>query len=419
MTKKTRDERLTVLHVATLNQPIKPDLGYGPVETIIRNIDKGLHCLGHRSIVACSGDSMVSGEHYVTVEHSIGDYWNKETPERRRTINMHLANALDRAKKGDIDVIHVHDAKTVEYISDGIFSMHLPVVMTLHVSAKDIMGKEGCNHQYECLSSPDVYCVPISEYQKRQYKSLFSTEKAVYHGIDLKEYPAKEKPARESYLFTIGRVTRDKGQDKAIEVARKTGSKLIIAGCIQNKNADRAFFESMQDVIDLSVDVGRQEIGDNYFERVIKPLLDCDKQIIFIGELNSEQKKMWYLHALGTLFPIQWGEPFGLVPVESMACGTPVLAFSKGAVPEIVVNGETGFVVDSESEMMEAVGRLDEIDPSKCRQHVRNHFSMTSMAFKYSELYREIINGHRISDSHRSLQAGYFLRSFRHGGTTN
>jgi len=414
MTKKTGDERLTVLHVATLNQPIRPDLGYGPVETVIHNIDKGLHSLGHRSIVACSGDSMVAGEHYVTVERSLGDYWSNDTPERRRITKMHLSKALDRAKMGDIDVIHTHDANTVEYIYDDVFSMHMPIVMTLHVPAKNILMKGDCKRQYNFLSSPVVYCVPISEYQKRQYNSLLSTENVVYHGIEVKEYPAKEKPAKGSYLFTIGRVTRDKGQDKAIEIARKTGSKLIIAGCVQNKNADREFFKSMKESIDLSVDVGKQDVGNDYFERVIKPLLDCDKQIIFIGELNSEHKKQWYRHALGTLFPIQWGEPFGLVPVESMACGTPVLAFNKGAVPEIIVDGKTGFVVDSVNDMIEAVDRLDHIDPCECRRHVQNHFSITSMACKYSELYREITDGHRISDGYCRLETGCFSRSFQH-----
>ena len=138
MTIKTKHEKLTVLHVATVNRPIRPDLGYGPIETIIHNIDKGLHSLGHRSIVACSGDSRVAGEHYVTVDQSIGDYWSDDTTERRKTMNMHLSRVLGRAKMGDIDVTHTHDAKAVEFIyfehfdffSDSISLTTLPFSST-------------------------------------------------------------------------------------------------------------------------------------------------------------------------------------------------------------------------------------------------------------------------------------------------
>ena len=198
-----------------------------------------------------------------------------------------------------------------------------------------------------------------------------NAENVVYHGIDVEEYPVKEEPDKGSYLFTIGRVTRDKGQDKAIEIAKRTGSKLIIAGCVQNKPADREFFAGLKNSIDLSVEVGKHPVDDDYYARVIKPLLDCDKQIIYIGEISSEHKKHWYRHARATLFPIQWGEPFGLVLVESMACGT--IALDKGAVPEIIVDETTGFVVDSVDAMVKAVGRIDSIDPYECRSHVRHY----------------------------------------------
>ncbi|NCO68502.1 MAG: hypothetical protein COY75_06650 [Nitrospirae bacterium CG_4_10_14_0_8_um_filter_41_23] len=407
MTIKTKHEKLTVLHVATLNQPISPDIGYGPIETVIYNIDKGLHSLGYRSIVACSGDSRVSGEHCVTVDQSIGDYCSDDTPERRKTMNMHLSRALGRAKMGDIDVIHMHDADAVEFMYDSAFSMHVPIVMTLHVPAKE-SSLEGV-YQRWCnpLSSPMVYCASISEYQKREYNDLVNTANVVYHGIDVEGYPIKEEPDKGSYLFTIGRITRDKGQDKAIELAKKTGSKLIIAGCIQNKIADREFFAGLKNSIDLSVEVGKYPVDNDYYDGVIKPLLDCDKQIIYIGEISSRHKKQWYRHARATLFPIQWEEPFGLVLIESMACGTPAITFNKGAVPEIMVDGKTGFVVDSMNNMIGAVNRIDSIDPRECRRHVQNNFSITNMAYKYSELYHQIVNDHKISGSYRSFSTSY------------
>jgi glycosyltransferase involved in cell wall biosynthesis len=416
MTIHAKHEKLTVLHVATLNQPISPDLGYGPIETVIYNIDKGLHSLGHRSIVACSGDSIVSGEHFVTVDQSIGDYWTVNTPERRQTANIHLSNALYRASMGDIDIIHTHDAKAVEFMYDSVFRMHVPIVMTLHVSAKD--SSLGGAYQRWCnplLSSPLVYCAAISEYQKGQYNDLVNAENVVYHGIDVEEYPVKEEPDKGSYLFTIGRVTRDKGQDRAIEIAKKTGSKLIIAGCVQNKSVDREFFAGLKNSIDLSIEVGKNPVDNDYYARVIKPLLDCDKQIIYIGEISSGHKRQWYRHARATLFPIQWGEPFGLVLVESMACGTPVIAFNRGAVPEIVVDGKTGFVVDSMNTMIDAVDRIDSINPRECREHVQNHFSIKSMAGNYSGLYHQIIGSHKISDSHSRSSIGHPSKSIPQG----
>ncbi len=411
-----KHEKLTVLHVATLNQPISPDLGYGPIETVIYNIDKGLHSSGHRSIVACSGDSIVSGEHYVTVDQSTGDYWSVNTPERRQNTNLHLSNALYRVGMGDIDVIHTHDAKAVEFMYDSVCRMQVPIVMTLHVSAND--SALGGDYQRWCsslLSSPMVYCAAISEYQKSQYSNLVNAENVVYHGIDVEEYPFKEEQDKGSYLFTIGRVTSDKGQDKAIELAKKTGSKLIIAGCVQNKTADMEFFAGLKDSIDLSVEVGKNPVYNDYYKKVIKPLMDTDKQIIYIGEISSEHKKHWYRHARATLFPIQWGEPFGLVLVESMACGTPVIAFNKGAVPEIVVDGKTGFVVDSMNAMIEAVGQIDSINPRECREHVQNHFSITSMASKYSELYHQIIGSHRTFDRPSRFSTGHPLKPIPQG----
>ena len=393
----TRHRRLTVLHVATINKPIKSDLGYCPIETIIHNIDRGLRSLGHRSIVACSADSRVAGEHYVTIPQSLGDYSQETTSAQRETVNRHLLRVLERAKMGDIDVIHMHE--WLSYVYEGIFNPPLPIVMTLHVPAHDSGIEEALQRSSNTRSISPVHFVPISEYQRRQYRGLVNTWKTVHHGIEVNDFPSKQNTDKASYLFTIGRVTRVKGQDQAIELAMKTDSKLIIAGCVQNKRADKEFFEGLKSFIDLVVEVGRHPVGQDYYDRVIKPLLECDKQSIHIGELGSEQKKQWYRHARATLFPIKWGEPFGLVMIESMACGTPILAFNEGAVPEIVVDGKTGFVVDSLSEMIGAIERIDSIDPRECRRHVRDSFSITSMALKYSELYQKIVDDSSVRDT--------------------
>jgi len=391
-----RHKKLTVLHVATLNQPIRPDLGYSPIETVIYNLDKGLHLSGHNSIVACSGDSIVAGEHYVTVDKSIGEHWNEYTHRQCKTMRTHLSMALDRVKKGDIDIIHTHDVQAVEFLYDVASRMQIPVVMTVHVGVKESPFKGMTNQRWRNpKSAPLVYCVAISEYQKKQYNEQLSNAAVIYHGIEVEQFPAKDRPDKGSYLFTIGRITPVKGQDKAVEVAKRTGSKLIIAGCVQNKAADREFFADLKDSIDLSAEVGTYPPDNDYYDKVIRPLLESDHQIIYIGEISSEHKKHWYRHARATLFPIQWGEPFGLVMIESMACGTPVIAFNRGAVPEIILDGTTGFAVDSMNAMAEAVRRIDLIDPHKCRSHVQKHFSIANMTRKYSELYKYALSEHK------------------------
>jgi glycosyltransferase involved in cell wall biosynthesis len=366
---------MNVLHVATLNRPIRQDLGYGPIETVVYNLDKGLHELGHRSIVACSGDSQVVGEQFTTIENSFSEYCTDHTLVKQEYMLRHLVMSLQRAQRGDIDVIHMHDADMAEYIYNGVCHSPVPIVMTLHVPAEDHGGFTRWNETL--ISSSSAYFVPISEFQRSQHQGLINGQKVIHHGIDVEDYPFNSHCSQHDYLFSIGRITPDKGQDIAIEIAKKTGSRLILAGNIQNKEKDREFFKKLQHSIDLVADVGQPFTGNDYYQDVMKPILDSDKQIIYIGEVNSVQKKLWYQHARATLFPIQWGEPFGLVLIESMACGTPVLAFHKGSVPEIVVHG------------MKAIHLLD---PSDCRQHVKDHFSIASMAGKYSELYQWIVD---------------------------
>lgn len=384
----TRDE-INVLHIATLNRPIRQDLGYGPIETVIYNIDKGLHELGHRSIVACSGDSKVIGEQFTTIEKSFSEYWSDDTKLQRENMRNHLLLSLERAQQGDIDIIHMHDSIMVEYIFRGVIQAPVPIVMTLHIPAAEKVSFKKWNESF--ISSSMVYFVPISEYQKKQHEGLINAQDVINHGIDVEDYPFKDNPGEQEYLFSIGRITPDKGQDIAIEVAKRSKSRLIIAGNVQNKDKDREFFKKIEKSFDLVTDAGKPFHGSEYYEKVMKPILDSGKQIIYIGEIDSAQKRLWYRHAQATLFPIQWGEPFGLVLIESMACGTPIIAFNKGSVPEIVVHGKTGFVIKTIDEMVDVVKDIHLINPHDCRTHIKDNFSVASMARKYSELYQRIL----------------------------
>jgi glycosyltransferase involved in cell wall biosynthesis len=392
-----RANPLTVLHVGTINKPITRVNGYSPIETVIFNIDKGLHALGHRSIVACSSDSAVTGEHYETVGRSLGDYCRTGTPEAETHIDLHLARALARARRGDIDVIHMHE--WFERVYSGRFASPVPIVMTLHVPG-DRSGMDEFRVRQPgafAASRHLLNAVAISEYQARQYSSLIPVARTIPHGIEVDDYLFKAAPNIGTYLFSIGRLTEDKGQDLAIEVARKSGTKLILAGCVQDKEADRAFFARLMPSVDLVADVGGRPVTARYYQDVIQPILSSGEQVIYIGELSADAARQWYRHAEATLFPIRWGEPFGMVMIESMASGTPVLAFGKGSVPEIVRDGHTGFIVDSVDEMVVAVGRLPQLDRADSLRHVQAHFSVDRMATAYAGLYRQVAGDTRVT----------------------
>ena len=226
MTSEPEGHRLTVLHIGTLNKPIGTDLGYSPIETIIENVHRGLRSCGHSSIVACTADSRIPGERYVTVPRGYGDYVPDDTVERRDLIKRHLSGALDRAARGDVDVIHMHE--WVDYVYRASFSPPAPIVMTLHVRAPE-SGLRQARHDYRnALAMQSVYFVAISDNQAEKYASFVTPWATVHHGIDVNDFPIKTVARPGGYLFTIGRISRDKGQDHAIELAKRTGSTLVI-----------------------------------------------------------------------------------------------------------------------------------------------------------------------------------------------
>lgn len=399
---RATSNRLNILHVATINKPITSQMGYGPIESVIFNLDKGLHNLGHRSIVACSSDSAVTGEKVETVSESHGDYWHPSDLEGKTRIDFHLTEALRRARMGDIDIVHMHE--WFERIVPGNFDPPVPIVMTLHVPCQHsgITRLNGIHPGPDSIPFPNL--VAISEYQRRQYAELIPVATTVPHGIDVDQFLLKEESNRDNYLFHIGRITRVKGQDIAIEVAKKSGTRLVLAGCVQNKKEDVAFFARLKKSIDLIVDVGQCPVKGDYYEKVMKPILSSDKKIIYVGELDTAAKKHWFRHAQATLFPIRWGEPFGMVLIESMASGTPILAFGEGAVPEIVKQGETGFIVDSVQSMVRAVPWIEHIARRSCWQHVKTQFSIQRMAEGYIDLYQQLIETSRLrTDSGQPL----------------
>lgn len=388
-------KRLTVLHVGTVNKPICSGSGYSPIETVIYNIDKGLHELGHRSIVACSADSLVTGEHFETVRTSLGDYCREKTPEGDTRIDRHLELTLERAMRGDIDVVHMH--QWFERVYRGEFNPPVPIVLTLHVPGNDSGFAEFEGSEIAAVfPRPTVSAVAISDYQRGQYAGLLPVAATVPHGVDVSDYACDVQHNEDSFLLSIGRITEVKGQDTAIAVARRTGKQLILAGCVQDKPEDRDFYERLRPSIDLVVDLANEPVTSDYYERVMRPLLASGEQTIYVGELTSEATRYWYRYAEATLFPIRWGEPFGMVLIESMAAGTPVVAFRQGSVPEILRHGETGFIVDTLDEMIAAVGKVRELDRAASRRHVAANFSTRRMAESYAALYEQLVEPRRL-----------------------
>jgi glycosyltransferase involved in cell wall biosynthesis len=251
-------------------------------------------------------------------------------------------------------VIHCH----VDYLAFPFGNLvRTPTVHTLH-------GRQDLDFQ------PALYrhfartaLVSISDAQRRPLRGLnLAWAGTVYHGLPLESYPYAAQD--HGYLAFLGRLAPEKQPDVAIEVARRAGVPLKIAAKVDD--ADR-----------------------EYVERVIKPLLD-DPLVEFIGEIGDADKAAFLGGARALLFPIDWPEPFGLVMIEAMACGTPVIAHPCGSVPEVVVPGRTGFVGETLVELADAVKRLDEIDRAGCRAHVEQHFTVSSMADGYEKVYRRL-----------------------------
>lgn len=232
----------------------------------------------------------------------------------------------------------------------------IPSVCTMH----DPIPHPNMLYQIELLRAykqrfAQLHLVGISQSQIRQAPELFSA--VIYNGINVDHFAFRARPG--TYLLTTGRITPEKGTFEAIQVAKKTGLQLIIAG---------------------------HHKDDVYWRRKVAPYVD-GKHIVYRGMLSRLELQRLYKNAKAFLFPIQWEEPFGLVMGEAMSCGTPVIAFRQGAVPEIVEDGKTGFIVNSVSEMVSAVRKVDQIDRAACRQAMVQHFSTQAMIDRYEDLF--------------------------------
>ncbi|MBI4497247.1 MAG: glycosyltransferase family 4 protein [Chloroflexi bacterium] len=339
---------MRILQLAPIWETVPPP-AYGGIELVVSLLTEELVRRGHQVTLFASGDSVTGADlrsGYGRSLRAIRD----DVPEPDHLVWLHAAAALVEAKDG-YDVIHNHAGELPLLFSSLV---RTPMLTTFH-------------------GPPSPYLPQIWPYYHGFYNSISDAQQrgypaegylgTIYHGIDVDTFPFD--PEKEEYLLFLSRVSLEKGPLQAIEVARRLGKRLIIAGKVDWRDRD-------------------------FFLREVEPLLD-GTQVCFVGEADGRQKRELYRKARCLLLPLQWDEPFGLVMIEAMACGTPVLAFRRGSVPELVVHGKTGFVVDTLEELVAAAQRLDEIDPETCRLHVAQHFCPAAMADRYLAAYDQVL----------------------------
>ncbi len=328
-----------------------PPQRYGGIEFVVSLLTEGLVSRGHDVTLFASGDSTTQARLSFVFERA-----PFEKIEQGGSLEVvHSLEAYLRA--AEFDIIHDHDGLASRAMGAVVHRLTgTPVVATLHGPAD--------RPTQEVLSSlrHDLAFIAISDYQREGFPDL-SFAGTIPNAIDVEHMPFSTE--KDDYLLFIGRMIADKGAHSAIEVSRRLDMRLIMAGKV-NEGPER-----------------------EYFSTSVEPYLS-DK-IHFRGEVDHDTKVELYKRARCTLFPIQWPEPFGLVMIESLACGTPVIALRHGSVPEVIEDGRTGFVVDTVDEMVRAMSRIDEIDPAECRKAVEERFGRDSFVAAHEEAYRWVL----------------------------
>jgi len=329
--------------------PIPPRL-YGGIALVVDQLARGLQDAGHEVMLFATGDSTCPVPRRWVLEEAEGQRIGMTVPEIR-----HVLHAYEALRSYDV----VHDHTLVGPFHAERFP-GLPVATTIHgpfnAELTDI---------YRSIADR-VPIVAISHAQRRSAPEI-PIARVIHHGVDAGEFPVGDGEGDDAgpYLLFLGRLSDDKGAHRAVEVARKSGVRILLAG-------------KMREVWERA-----------YFHERVEPLLGPDAE--YLGEVSHERKIELLGGASALLFPIRWNEPFGMVMLESMACGTPVLAFPEGAAPEVVDDGLTGYLCEDESAMVEAVGRLDDIDRRACRRVVEGYFSTHRMVAEHVDLFESLV----------------------------
>jgi glycosyltransferase involved in cell wall biosynthesis len=348
------------LRIAQVAPPLEsvPPFRYGGTERVIWTLTEELVKRGHDVTLFASGDSRTSARLVPVVPRGL---WHQRP--QYTDFGPFWAVTLGRMWREieSFDVVHSH----LDYMGfPAARGAPRPIVTTLH-GRLDLPELEALYDEFR-----DIPLVSISDSQRAPVPQA-NWVSTIYHGIPIDEYTFRPEPGR--YLAFLGRVSPDKGVDTAIRVAINSGWPIRIAARMPLPYKDNP-------------EVRRDW---QYYENEVQPLLQ-GPNVELIGQVADAQKDEFLGNAAALLFPIRWPEPFGLVMVEALACGTPVLALRAGSVPEIIQDGVTGFVRDTEEELTEALQRLGEIDRARCRAEVEGRFSAACMAEQYEQLYTRL-----------------------------
>jgi glycosyltransferase involved in cell wall biosynthesis len=324
-----------------------PPTGYGGIELVVSLLADGLVDAGHEVTLFASGDSLTKANLSYIFEQAPSELIGRSLPEIR-----HALACYEQAD--EFDVINDHSGIPAAALGGLV---QTPVLHTVHGP----LDTPETQHAYASIAevSPAVGLISISENQRRPMPDL-PWAATIPNAIDLSIYPSK--PHKGDYLLFLGRFSPDKGAHRAIAVAMELGLPLKMAG----KN--------------------REPKERQYFAELVEPHLGHGG-IEYLGEVSHGEKVELLQDARATLFPIEWEEPFGLVMVESMACGTPVIATRHGAVPEVIEHGHSGIIVESYREMPAALEQADELDPNECRRYVEERFAPERMVGDYERAY--------------------------------
>ncbi len=353
-----------------------PPRGYGGTEMIVHYVTEELVKRGHDVTLFASGDSETKAHLSSIFPVALGN--SGELKNHPLKPLLHYIECFEREK--EFDIIHNHAQYYAMFLTDLVKT---PVVHTIHGSfSKEDVPDEDKRDTLRKFKNQKF--VSISNSQRRGMENL-NYLATVYNGIDSSQFSFSDKKGE--YLYWMGRITQKKGPVDAVEAAKVLKMKLRIAGTVDPVDKD-------------------------FCETVLFPLIFDSKisnLIEFEEEIKRERKIMLYKDALCTLYPIHWEEPFGLVMVESMSCGTPVIAYNHGSVAEIVKDGVTGFIIDPDDEdrplkgsfvikkqgvegLVEAIKRIKEIDRRSCRKHVEENFTVERMVDGYERVYNQLIN---------------------------
>lgn len=362
--------KIAMMVRAFLETPVPGNIAYSPA-IVAKSVAEGLEKRGHKvTFFGPEGTKLDVSAIETSIVHSVAKT-QEELDEfvgandlfqdyRPGLYDTHVAKEiLQRAADGEFDCVLFNHFESSMPIA-SLFPT-VPIVYIMH-DFIDASRREAI----ELHSTPNQYFVSISNSQRRDAPDL-NYAATVYNGIDVDLFRPDDANEPEEYLMISGRVTPDKGVKEAVQIAIQTNRRLLISGQVSKPDYW-------------------------YFEEHVKPFLN--NKILFLGMLDRDQLVKYYQNAAGLLMPIQWQEPFGLAMTEAGACGTPVIAFNRGSVPEVIKDGKTGFIVNNSAEMILAIEKLPSIKRKDCREHVVKHFSTEKMVSEYENVLAQIVGNH-------------------------